>query len=41
MTDFSITPTPTGNLFVLRPFVAEDADAMLAAFDDPESDRLT
>ena len=41
MTDFSIKPTLTGNLVVLRPFVAADADAMLAAFDDPESDRLT
>jgi RimJ/RimL family protein N-acetyltransferase len=41
MTDFSIKPTLTGALVVLRPFRDGDADAMLASFADAESNRLT
>jgi RimJ/RimL family protein N-acetyltransferase len=41
MTDFSIKPTLTGELVVLRPFRDDDADAMWASFADAESNRLT
>jgi RimJ/RimL family protein N-acetyltransferase len=41
MTDFSIKPTLTGELVVLRPFRDGDTDAMWASFADSESSRLT
>ncbi|MFE3192698.1 GNAT family N-acetyltransferase [Nocardia sp. NPDC059240] len=40
-TDFSIKPTLTGTTVLLRPFVPEDFEPMLAALRDPEVRRLT
>ncbi|MFC4066389.1 GNAT family N-acetyltransferase [Actinoplanes subglobosus] len=41
MSDFSIKPTLTGELVVLRPFVDADVPVFLAAIADPEVARLT
>ncbi|WP_112240275.1 GNAT family N-acetyltransferase [Kribbella monticola] len=41
MTDFSVKPTLTGDLVVLRPLDEDDYDALRAATDDPEVGRLT
>ncbi|MET8424927.1 GNAT family protein [Nocardia sp. NPDC004860] len=39
--DFSIKPTLTGTKVLLRPFIPEDLDAILAALRDPDVRRLT
>jgi RimJ/RimL family protein N-acetyltransferase len=39
--DFSPKPTLTGERVVLRPFMADDAEAMLEILADPEVQRLT
>ncbi|MFE3254413.1 GNAT family N-acetyltransferase [Nocardia sp. NPDC059091] len=39
--DFSIKPTLTGAKVLLRPFIPEDLDAILAALRDPDVRRLT
>ena len=41
MTDFSVKPTLTGELVVLRPLDEGDYDALKAAMDDPDVARLT
>ena len=41
MTTFADKPTLTGDLVVLRPMVAADADHMWADLHDPESTRMT
>ncbi|MFU0243096.1 GNAT family N-acetyltransferase, partial [Streptomyces scabiei] len=39
--DFSVKPVLTGDKTVLRPFTAEDADAMWEIINDPEVVRFT
>ena len=41
VTDFSVKPTLTGELVVLRPLDEGDYDALKAAMDDPDVTRLT
>ncbi|WP_433668102.1 GNAT family N-acetyltransferase [Nocardia sp. CA-136227] len=39
--DFSIKPTLIGSKVILRPFVSDDLDAIVAALRDPDVRRLT
>jgi RimJ/RimL family protein N-acetyltransferase len=41
VTDFSVKPTLTGELVVLRPLDEGDYEALKAAMDDPDVTRLT
>jgi RimJ/RimL family protein N-acetyltransferase len=41
MTDFSVKPTLTGELVILRPLVEDDYEALAEAMDDPEVARFT